>query len=106
MKDYYDVYMFLTEFRDTIDEKIFNLALENTFSKRNSTEMLADYKQILEEIKNYERIKKQWNTYARKNIYANGIELEDIINRIEEFLDESVIKNKNDENHNNKRNAY
>ena len=106
MKDYYDVYMFLTEFKDTIDEKIFNLALENTFSKRNSTEMLADYKQILEEIKNYERIKKQWNTYARKNIYANGIEFEDIINKIEEFLDESVIKNKNDENHNNKRNAY
>ena len=106
MKDYYDVYMFLTEFKDTIDKKIFNLALENTFSKRNSTEMLADYKQILEEIKNYERIKNQWNTYARKNIYANGIEFEDIINKIEEFLDESVIKNKNDENHNNKRNAY
>ena len=106
MKDYYDVYMFLTEFRDTIDEKIFNLALENTFSKRNSTEMLADYKQILGEIKNYERIKNQWNIYSKKNIYANGIEFEDIINKIEEFLDESVIKNKNDENHNNKRNAY
>ena len=55
--------------------------------------MLVDYKQILKEIKNYERIKNQWNTYARKNTYANGIEFEDIINKIQEFLDE-IVTNK------------
>ena len=106
MKDYYDVYMFLTEFKDTIDEKVFDKALKNTFSKRNSLEMLVDYKQILDEIKSSERIKGQWNTYARKNTYAKGIEFEDIIVKIRKILDEPIIQNRNNKNRNKEKDAY
>ena len=106
MKDYYDVYMFVTEFKDTIDEKIFVRALKNTFIKRNSEEMLVDYKQILDEIKSSERIKGQWNTYARKNIYAKGIEFEDIIVKIRKILDEPIIQNRNNKNRNKEKDAY
>lgn len=106
MKDYYDVYMFVTEFKDTIDEKIFDRALKNTFIKRNSEEMLVDYKQILDEIKSSERIKGQWNTYARKNIYAKGIEFEDIIVKIRKILDEPIIQNRNNKNRNKEKDAY
>lgn len=87
MKDYYDVYMFLTKIKDDIDIDIMKKALSNTFTKRETTEYLKDYKNILNGIRMYERIHQQWNNYALKNSYASCIEFINIINVLEEFLD-------------------
>ena len=87
MKDYYDVYIFLTKIKKDIDINILKKALINTFTKRETTEYLKDYKNILDGIKRYERIKLQRNNYTFKNNYAYGIEFIDIINILERFLD-------------------
>ena len=48
MKDYYDIYFFLTKLKECIDVNILKLAIETTFNKRKSFSYLNDYKQILE----------------------------------------------------------
>lgn len=46
MKDYYDIHMFLSKFKDNIDINILKLSIKNTFDKRESFNYLKDYEQI------------------------------------------------------------
>ena len=86
MKDYYDIHMFLSEFKDTIDINILKLSIKNTFDKRESFDYLKDYEHILEGIFSYDRIVNLWNGYAKKNKYANDIKFEEIIRELKEFI--------------------
>ena len=44
MKDYYDVYFFLTKLKDEIDLETFKQALNNTLTKRESFDYYKDYR--------------------------------------------------------------
>lgn len=92
MKDYYDIYFFLTKLKECIDVNILKLAIETTFNKRKSFSYLNDYKQILETIKNSERTKKIWNTYSKKYKYAKDIKFDNILDILELFIDELEIE--------------
>lgn len=87
MKDYYDVYFFLTKLKDEIDLEIFKQALNNTLTKREAFEYYKDYRQILMELTNDERINNYWNAYKKKNKYAQNIEYKEIVKALNEFLD-------------------
>ena len=86
MKDYYDIHMFLSKFKDTIDTNILKLSIKNTFDKRESFEYLKDYEKILEGISSYNRIVNLWNGYSKKNKYANNIKFKEIINELKKFI--------------------
>lgn len=92
MKDYYDIYFFLTKLKECIDVNILKLAIETTFNKRKSFSYLNDYKQILETIKNSEKTKKIWNTYSKKYKYARDIKFDNILDILELFIDELEIE--------------
>ena len=66
MKDYYDVYFFLTKLKNEINLEIFKQALNNTLRKREAFDYYNDYKQILDLIAEDDRITNYWNTYKRK----------------------------------------
>ena len=87
MKDYYDVYFFLTKLKNEINLEIFKQALNNTLRKREAFDYYNDYKQILNGLTNDERINNYWNTYKKKTKYAQNIEFNEIIKALEEFLD-------------------
>ena len=87
MKDYYDVYFFLTKLKNEINLEIFKQALNNTLKKRKAFDYYNDYKQILNGLTNDERINNYWNTYKKKTKYAQNIEFNEIIKALEEFLD-------------------
>lgn len=87
MKDYYDVYFFLTKLRNDIDLEIFKQALNNTLRKREAFDYYNDYKQILDLIAEDDRIINYWNTYKKKNKYAENIEFKEIVKILKEFLD-------------------
>ena len=87
MKDYYDVYFFLTKLKNEINLEIFKQALNNTLTKRESFDYYKDYRQILNGLTNDERINNYWSTYKKKNKYVQNIEFKEIINVLEEFLD-------------------
>lgn len=86
MKDYYDVYFFLTKLKNEINLEIFKQALNNTLRKREAFDYYNDYKQILNGLTNDERINNYWNTYKKKTKYAQNIEFNEIIKTLEEFL--------------------
>ena len=88
MKDYYDVYFFLTKLKSEIDLSIFKKAINNTLANREAFSYYSDYEQILDDILIYKRINASWNIYKRKNKYADNIEFKDIIELLKEFIKE------------------
>jgi len=87
MKDYYDVYFFLTKLRNDINLEIFKQALNNTLRKREAFDYYNDYKQILDLIAEDDRITNYWNIYKKKNKYAENIEFKEINKVLGDFLD-------------------
>ncbi len=90
MKDYYDIYFFLTKLKNDIDMKILKEAINNTFIKRESLRYLEDYEEIIESIINSRRIEKLWAIYSNKYKYADGIAVNEIL-----ILLKDVIKKLN-----------
>lgn len=86
MKDYYDIYLFLTKLKNDIDINILKEAINSTFTKRNSFEYLKDYDVIIDSIINNERIEKLWSIYSNKYKYAKCINIKFI---------KKIIKNLN-----------
>lgn len=93
MKDYYDVYSFLTKLKNEINMETFKKAFNNTIIQRESSKYLDDYKQILEEIAEDERMNTYWNNYKSKNKYAKDIELEIIIKLLKNFIESTKNNN-------------
>lgn len=90
MKDYYDVYFFLTKLKDEIDTNIFIKALKNTITRRDSLSYLKDYKKILDDLIENDRINKNWNSYRDKTKYADKIEFKDIVKILIDFLNKNI----------------
>lgn len=88
MKDFYDIYYFLTKLRKEIDINILKEAVDNTFTKRDSFEYLNDYEQIIDSIIGNERLEKLWNIYSNKYKYANGIDINEILNLLKDIIKE------------------
>lgn len=88
MKDFYDVYFFLTNLRTEIDIDILKSAIRNTFIKRDSFEYLNDYEQIIDYIIANEKITKLWNIYSNKYKYANDINLDEILILLKKIIKE------------------
>lgn len=90
MKDYYDIYFFLSSLNAKINVDIFRQALENTTTQRDSSEYLKDYHKILDELLINDRIHKNWNSYRSKTKYAKNIDFDDIINILVAFLNDNI----------------
>ena len=88
MKDYYDVYFFLTKLENEINKDLFKKALNNTITQRNSLDYLRDYKKILNDILQNDRMQINWNSYKSKTKYAENISFEEIIENLITFIEE------------------
>lgn len=86
MKDFYDIYIFLTKFKNDINISDFKKAFNNTLTNRNALDYLKDYNQIFDEMLEYETLKNTWNKYASKNKYAENIEFDEIIKVLRNFI--------------------
>lgn len=86
MKDFYDIYYFLTKLRKEIDINILKEAVNNTFSKRDSFEYLNDYEQIIDTIVDNERLERLWNIYSSKYKYANDIDINEILKLLKDII--------------------
>ena len=87
MKDFYDIYLFITEFKNDINLKILKKSIITTFRRRKSLDYLDDYKTIINTIVDSDRMKKLWLSYCRKNEYVDTIEFRDVLYLLRDFLD-------------------
>ena len=88
MKDFYDVYIFLTKLRNEINILNFKKAFEKTLKNRDSVDSLKDYNKIFNEMLEYKTIQNSWKRYSEKNKYAQNIEFKDIVEILRSFLRE------------------
>lgn len=86
MRDYYDLMILSVVKSDAINYADLAKAIEATSRKRNSYELLADPKHILEQIKSDSGLMEQWGIYQRMYDYAADYQWEDIVRNIEQLF--------------------
>lgn len=85
IRDFYDVYELWKVKGGSCDVAVLRQALEATCRKRNSSEAIATYPQLIEKMETDDGLAKQWGKYASKHSYAAGISLSDTINTMKEI---------------------
>ena len=82
IRDYYDVYMLINTQSKIIDKKTLKDAITLTAQYRGTSEIIKDWKKIVEKIANDSKMRQQWKRYQKDNFYAEEIEYNDLINAI------------------------
>lgn len=85
-RDFYDVHILLTTRTSDINMKELKQAIYKKAEERNSIDYINNYEKYLTDILESPDMQKIWNSYKEKYIYANDIELTDIIKSIEKIL--------------------
>lgn len=88
-RDYYDVYILTKLYSNNIDIHILKKAMGNTCVKRNTSNIICNYKEILEGVVSSDVMIKQWEKYQKDFDYAKGISFIDACTSIMELLDKA-----------------
>ncbi|MBS7016653.1 nucleotidyl transferase AbiEii/AbiGii toxin family protein [Streptococcus sp.] len=81
-KDFYDIYILSKLKREEIDTLQLQLAIKRTFAFRGSTFDYNKNIELLKSFKNDETQNQQWQNYARKYSYTNGISFKEVLDEI------------------------
>ena len=73
MRDFYDMYILLKLYGDTLNASTMKDALSATAKKRGTDKYLKNAKNIIEEVNNDSIMNKLWKAYQRKFSYAKDI---------------------------------
>ena len=93
-RDFYDLYMIYSIYKDKIDKGILRKAIERTSTYRGSFETALQYKEIVELFRESETPKKLWKKYTQNNPYAKDVDFLDTISVYEEI---GTVLNVNDD---------
>lgn len=89
IRDYYDIYMLLNTQSKNIDKTILREAIISTAKYRGTLEIVRDWKEVVEILKDDQTMQRQWERYKKNNFYADNIEYNDLIdslNKVGEIL--------------------
>ena len=79
MRDFYDLYTLYKQKKDQIDYEILKEAIEKTSNKRGSWEIMKDYKEIIEDIKEDSYLRFLWKVYLKENKYIGDLTFDKIV---------------------------
>ena len=79
MRDFYDLYTLYKLKKDQIDYEILKEAIEKTSNKRGSWEIMKDYKEIIEDIKEDSYLRFLWKVYLKENKYIENLPFDKIV---------------------------
>lgn len=85
-RDYYDIYILAKLQSKNINIISLKEALKETSSKRGSTEVLKEYKDIMNDVLNNDFMNKQWITYQNKFEYAANISFEEVCEAVTNIM--------------------
>lgn len=84
-RDFYDLYMIYSIYKDKIVKDILRKAIERTSKHRGSLETALQYKEIVELFRESETPKELWKKYTQNNPYAKDVDFLDTISIYEEI---------------------
>ncbi len=84
-RDFYDLYMIYSIFKDKINKDVLKKAIERTSKYRGSFETALQYKEIVELFRESETSKELWKKYTQNNPYAKNVDFLDTISVYEEI---------------------
>ena len=93
-RDFYDLYMIYSIYKDKIDKDILRKAIERTSKYRGSFETALQYKEIVELFRESETPKELWKKYTQNNPYSKDVDFLDTISVYKEIGD---VLNVNDD---------
>ena len=79
MRDFYDLYTLYKLKKDQIDYEILKEAIERTSKKRGSREIMQDYKEIIEDIKEDSYLRSLWDVYLSENKYIGDLTFDKVV---------------------------
>jgi len=81
-RDFYDLYVLFRSRKEEIRRDVFKLAVEHTASKRGSLELMKEYAQICDEIREEQALIEQWDNYIKDNGYAAHLKYADLVENV------------------------
>lgn len=90
-RDYYDIYILAKLQSSNIDSESLKAALDETAKKRGSTDVIKDYRRIMETVEKSEVMQRQWKNYQKDFEYAVGIKFEDVCRAVVRLMEEIII---------------
>jgi len=78
-RDFYDLYMLYSIYKDRINENTLREAIEKTSKYRRSFEIVLQYREIAALFHSSESIKNLWQNYINTNTYAKNIDFLDTV---------------------------
>ena len=82
MKDFYDLFYFVTYKWSDVNKKLLCEAIQTTFEHRGTKNLLDNFDMIIGLIENDESMYIRWETYQNRFFYARHINFKDIIEAI------------------------
>ena len=79
MRDFYDLYTLYKLKKDEINYEILKEAVERTSKKRESQEIMKDYKEIIEDIKEDLYLRALWEVYLSENKYIGNLSFDKVV---------------------------
>ena len=79
MRDFYDIYTLYKLKKDEINYEILKEAVERTSDKRGSQEIIKDYEEIIEDIKEDSYLRSLWEVYLSENKYIGDLSFDKVV---------------------------
>ena len=79
MRDFYDIYTLYKLKKDEINYEILKEAVERTSDKRGSQEIIKDYEEIIEDIKEDSYLRSLWEVYLSENKYIGDLTFDKVV---------------------------
>lgn len=79
MRDLHDLYTLYKLKKDEIDYEILKEAIERTSNKRGSQEIMQNYEEIIEDIKEDSYLRSLWEVYLSENKYIGDLTFDKVV---------------------------
>lgn len=86
-RDYYDVYILSKLQYKNIKTECLKAALKATSKKRGSSDILKNYKNIIDVVRSSDAMIKQWKTYQKDLEYATDISFSEVCDAVVQMMD-------------------
>lgn len=90
-RDFYDIHIIYVLRGTECDKDILRQALERTTEKRGSGQVMQNFMDIIEEIKDSHQMQNLWKKYQRNFDYAKDISFEEACDTIQSIMSEVIV---------------